>query len=485
MQRTLLRFTNCRAILVLILCAIASGQPGAVPYIAINQAEIDGQIWGIPGDGVADATTKLQAAVTYAATNKRTLLLRRPTTAYKITAPITVGTGTSVIYGLDIKGVGMPRILWAGAGTKPLFDCISLAESRLENLWLDGGNVAGTTGVRVRCTAGFPGQRLTMRGCMIENCESYGVRLIQDVNATCDYMRFEQCAFVDNAVGLRVEGDIRQVDVDGGAFTASNTYAISILSGWVNVYDSLFAGNASGSYYLGSNLAGLAAFRSVHEENPVLTGGGTWNTYSPLISPILLVGVKQDIYTLPFPAGNAITYNAYKPLVMIGCIWVQSIDIGADAMSVSSTGNEFIASAYSGVTASFTGNTEKLLGNQGLDQPITIDFDGSWDNESWPLPIQVPIAVGASQLRLYDVYAYCLGSSTPTLTFNLERRAAATINTPGADIFAAPVTATAAGVHVTTFAVGTLDAGDHIIWKTGAAAASGTVDAVKLVIKGR
>lgn len=465
----------------LLIVAAAHAQPGSVPYIAINQAEVDGQIWGIPGDGATDATTKLQAAVTYAVTNHRTLLLRRPAVAYKITSKINIGTGVSVAYGLDLVGVGQPRILWAGGATC-MFDCISLAESRIENIWLDGGNVAGSTGVRARCTAGFPGQRLTFRGCMFENCESRGVRLIQDVNATSDYYRFDECAFVDNGVGLRVEGDIRQVDIDGGAFTDNTTYGIDINSGWVNIYDALFAGNGSGSYYLGSNLAGLYACRSVHEEWPVLTGGGNWNTYSPLISPITLIAVKQDIYTLPFPAGNAITYNAYKPLDLIGCIWVQSIDIGADAMSVTSTGNEFIASAYSGIDAKFTGHTEKLVGNQGLDQPITLDFDGSWDNESWPLAIQVPIA---GNMVLYDVYAYCVGSNTPTLTFNLEKRAVGTINTAGTDVFAAPVTATAAGAHFTAFINSDLAAGTHLWWKTGTAAASGTVDAVKLVIKGR
>jgi len=468
--------------LILAFAACVQGQISSPPYIAINQAEIDGQIWAIPGDGATDATAKLQSAVTFAVTNHRTLLLRRPSVAYKITSKINIGQAGAVDYGVDIKGVGQPRILWAGGATC-MFDCISLAESRIENLWLDGANVAGSTGVRVRCTAGFPGQRLTFRGVTFENCESYGVRLIQDANATCDYFRFDECAFIDNGKGLRVEGDIRQIDVDGGAFVYSTTYGIDINSGWVNVYDCLFGGNGSGSFYLGSNLAGLAAFRSVHEENPVLTGGGTWNTYSPLLSPITLVGLKQDMYVLPFPAGNAITYNAYKPLVLVGCQFVQDVDIGADAMSVTSTNTEFVPFAYSAIDARFTGHTERLTGDPAMDQTVTIEFDGSWDGETWALPLEVP---HAGPVVLYDLYAYVKGSSAPTLTFNLELRPEATINTPsGVDIFGAPVTATAAGVHWQAFAQSVLGAGQHLIWKTGAGAATGTVDEIKLVFKAR
>jgi hypothetical protein len=493
----------CSVLICIFSAAGAFAQISSPPYIAINQAEIDGQIWSIPGDGTTDATAKLQAAVTYAVAHQRTLLLRRPANAYKITAPITVGTGASVIYGLDIKGVGLPRILWAGSGTKPMLDIISVGDSRFENLWLDGAAVANTTGVRVRCTAGHPGQHLEFRGFTVQNCARYGVRVIQDANATCDYMVFEACTFASSGEGLHVEGDMRQIDVFNCSFLNNTTHGIHIQSGRVNVRDALFAGNGSGSYYLGSNLASLNVFGSVHEENPVLTTGGNSTSYSPLTSPINLMSVKQDLYVLPFPAGPAIDYNDMKALKLDSCIFVQDVNIGSDALGVQNINTEFVPFVSSGLNAGFTGHTEKLgqmgivlssvpgflagpfraqLDDTGWDKTVTLEFDGSWDNESWPLGLQLPLS-GA--MTLYDVYAYAIGSSTPTLTFNLEERAAATINTAGVDIFGAPVTATAAGAHLTTFANAGLAAGSHIWWKTGAAAETGTVDEVKLVFKAR
>lgn len=470
--------------LSLMWALVLHAQPGSVPYIAINQAEIDGQIWGIPGDGATDATAKLQAAVTYAVTNHRTLLLRRPTVAYKITNTITVGTGTAVIYGLDIKGIGEPRILWAGAGTKPMLDVVSLAESRFENLWLDGASSATVTGIRVRCTAGWPSQRLTFTGCLVENCGMSGVRLIQDVNATCDYMSFYDCPIITNGDNVHIQGDMRSVDFRGGVIGYATTYGVNVTSGCFNAWGTTFLHNGWGSVWLGSNLSGLYLSETQHEDHPILTGGGSWDSYSPLLRPIVLDGVKQDMYTTPFPVGAAIIYDAYKPLVLKGCMFVQDVDIGVNVMYVDSSGTEFVPMAYSTRDADFTGYTERLTGSDILEKTVVLDFDGSWDNESWPLPLQLPQLAGMTS-RLYGVYAYAIGSSVPTLTFNLEERAEATPNVAGVDIFGAPVTAIGTGAHWHVFANWMLDPGSHVWWKTGAAAATGTVDAIVLTIKAR
>lgn len=494
-------FTSCSLVLILAACVL--GQVGSVPYIAINQAEIDGQIWGIPGDGVTDATAKLQAAVTFAVTNKRTLLLRRPSVAYKITDRIIIGTGTAVTYGLDIKGIGMPRILWAGGANKPMFDIVSVAESRFENLWLDGASFATVTGIRVRCTAGFPSQRLTFRGLLVEHCGMSGLRLIQDVNATADYMDFQDCTITSNGDNVHIQGDMRAVDFHGGAIADATTYGVNVTSGCFNAWGTTFLTNGWGSVWLGSNLSGMYLSETVHEDHPVLTGGGSWDSYSPLLRPIVLSGVKQDMYILPFPAGPAIDYDGYKTLNLFGCQFVQSINIGANALNVVSVNTEFVPFAYSAINAAFTGQTQKVgqlgrgtdglpelfigpfrgqLGDAGYDHTVTLEFDGSWDNESWPLSLQLP-RVGAMTLLAVDAYA--VGSNVPTLTFNLEIRADATINTAGTDVWAVPVTATAAGLHSTVFTASALTAGCHLWWKTGAAAATGTVDGIKLVIKAR
>lgn len=481
--------------------AVLQAQPGSVPYVAINQAEIDGQIWAIPGDGTTDATAKLQAAVSYAVAHQRTLLLRSPTTAYKITDTITVGTGTAVILGLDIMGVGMPRILWAGAGAKPMFDVVSLSESRLTNLWLDGNNVANVTGMRVRAVAPFPSQGLQFTGLFVEKCPVYGIQLTQPT--TVDYMMFDSCTVAHNGIGLRIQEDLRAVDWRGGRIAYSTTYGVDVESGVFHCWDATFLQNGSGSIYLGSNLAAVSIHASNHEDHPVLTGGGTWNTYSPVATASCFIGCYQNMYTLPFPAGPAIDWNGYKCLTLVGCSFVQSVNIGADALNVENVNTEFIPFAYSGIAADFTGHTEKVgqlgrgtdglpdlfigpfrgqLGDAGFDRPILLEFDGSWDNESWPLPIQIP-RVGAMTLLAVDAYA--VGSSTPTLRFDLEIRGEGTINTAGTDVWTIPVTATAAGLHSTVFDASSLPAGCHLWWKTGSAAATGTVDAIKLVIKAR
>lgn len=490
-------------LVVLTWATLAQGQPGSVPYIAIAQSEIDSSLWAPPGDGIADATAKLQAAIDFCITNKRTLLIRQPAVAYKI-SHLHFGPGTSVTYGLDIKGIGMPKFISDGTAV-PMFDVHSLAESRFENLWLDGNLAAGVTGITVRSTAPFPSQRLTFRNVIVSQCPVYGVRLTQAGGTTCDYMRFEQCSLATNGINLRIEDDMRAVTWQGGSILAATTYGIDINAGCVNIYEALFSANGSGSIYLGSNLAGLTIHTSKHEENPVLTGGGTWNAYSPLTAPILLDGVKQDLYVLPFPpATPAITYNAFKSLVLNGCSFIQTVDIGADALCVTSNNTEFVPFAFSGVNANFTGHTDKLIkvgrgaetdypdislgpffatvGDLPFDQEVTLEFDGSWDNESWPLPIQIP---RAGAMTLVQIDAYAVGSDTPTLTFNLEERAEATINTVGSDIWAAPKVATSAGLHQTTFTDAAMGAGAHFWWKTGTAAATGNVTAVVLKIQAR
>jgi len=500
MQRNKWSVIKSSAILILGFAAVAIGQISSPPYIARNQSEIDSAIWGPKGDGVANDTVKLQAAIDFCILNQRTLLIRRPPVAYKI-SHLHIGPGTYVVYGFDMKGIGQPRFISDGTAV-PMFDIHSVAEARFENLWLDGNLAAGVNGITVRSTAPFPSQRLTFRNVAVQNCPVTGVRLTQAGGTTCDYMVFENCNLVTNGIGLQVEDDMRAVTWRGGTIADNDTYGIAIVSGHVNVFETTFSWNHSGSFHLASNLSGLSVYRSVHEDHPILTGSGTWNTYGPLLTPIVLDSVKQDPFPLPYPAGNSINYNAFRPLVMSGCSFVRDVEIGADSLCVTSINTEFTPFAYSGINANFTNHTEKLaklgrgaetdlpdlslgaffatVNDLPFSQEVVIEFDGSWDNESWPLPIQIP---RAGAMTLIQIDAYAVGGGT--LNFNLQERAEATINTPGSDVWAAVKTATAAGLHQTTFTDAAMAAGAHLWWTTPAAAATGTVDAVVLKIQAR
>jgi hypothetical protein len=101
---------------------------------------------------------------------------------------------------------------------------------------------------------------------------------------------------------------------------------------------------------------------------------------------------------------------------------------------------------------------------------FTVASDGTWDNEAVPI-FQTAVAITISQ-----VDAAVLGSTTPILTYNIEERASASLNSAGTDIYASDQTADGDGEVETSFSNAAIAAGAHLVLTTGSTAESGTVD---------
>jgi hypothetical protein len=448
-------------------------------------------------DFTADATEELQAAVDYAISSGcRKLHVRRrgyPNLGYRITDTIDVGTGTGVIYGLVIEGLGLPHILWDGDPNEPMFDIVSLAESKLFGLWFDANEVAGVTGVYVHCASGLPGQRLKFEQCMFEDCPAYGAHLVQDANATCDFFTFDQCGWVDCGSGIFPQGDIRQIEVRGSAMVYCD-YGLNIESGIVRCYDPFFGRSEIADIHLGGTLASVAVFGGHSESHVVMTTGGDANTYSPLIPPILFDHFCQDYWEIPWDPNypTAIDCNANQFVSFSNCKFVGDVNIGDSVLAVTSVNVNFVHAAFTGLDSTFTGDTEKLVRIGGSTMPggralpeyrwtKTIGFDGNWDEEEWLLDIQAPFV---GPVTITQISAAVSGEDTPTLTFELEVRAKGSFNSVGSDVFASAQTATAAGIDVIIFADANMPAGSSILFKTGTDAESGVVDALQLTVIG-
>lgn len=109
-----------------------------------------------------------------------------------------------------------------------------------------------------------------------------------------------------------------------------------------------------------------------------------------------------------------------------------------------------------------------------------ITIEGSyWDNQA----ICVGVAPSGSAITITKVQATTIGSSTPTLTYNIEERAYASYNSAGTDIFAADKTADSNGDEQTSFSNAGIAASAGLFLTTGAGAESGTVTGLVLYIE--
>lgn len=109
---------------------------------------------------------------------------------------------------------------------------------------------------------------------------------------------------------------------------------------------------------------------------------------------------------------------------------------------------------------------------------VVIDYDGSWDSEEIPLMDLSDVACTITAVR-----ACVLGTSTPTLTFNIEERPWGTdINTAGTVITSSAMVADADGLEQTSFSNAGIAAKAHLVLTTGTSAATGSVLSLVITI---
>lgn len=110
---------------------------------------------------------------------------------------------------------------------------------------------------------------------------------------------------------------------------------------------------------------------------------------------------------------------------------------------------------------------------------VTVYDDGDWDSEEIPVFDFPDVACTIKAVRVS-----VLGSSTPTLTFNLEERAWGTdVTTSGTAITSSAMTADADGLEQTSFSNAGMASKAHLFLTTSTSSESGTVDALIITVE--
>lgn len=156
-----------------------------VTYSMIENAPIDVVNYGAVGDGVADDTAAIQAAIDAAYTrNGGTVYL--PSGSYKITSTLTiqqsnvvlVGDGSDIEHGSGgTSSTSATKLVWAGASNGVMVSFLTpqgasnrkCGNQGLKNIELDGAGIAGT-GIKIRSVNGLQLQQL-----LLVNMTQYGI----------------------------------------------------------------------------------------------------------------------------------------------------------------------------------------------------------------------------------------------------------------------------------------------------------------------
>jgi len=117
-------------------------------------------------------------------------------------------------------------------------------------------------------------------------------------------------------------------------------------------------------------------------------------------------------------------------------------------------------------------------GGSRLLATFTIYDDGAWDSEAVP----IWIAPDDTSVTITGVHAAVMGSSTPSLTYNIEERAKGSLGSAGTDVYSSDQAADATGEDESSFANASIAAGAHLVLTTGASSESGTVDLITGVV---
>ena len=188
---------------------------------------------------------------------------------------------------------------------------------------------------------------------------------------------------------------------------------------------------------------------------------GIWYVLTPELSTL------QDVDITGISNGDVLVYNAGTWEVLTPELsTLQDVDITGIV-----NGNTLVYNSGTWVPGSGGGG--------GVSQfTATVYASGDWDNEAVPI-WQAPKDAGVT---IEQVNASVLGASTPTLDFNLEKRAYNTIGSVGTDLFATEQTAPATGIEITSFAVDTLSAKDYVMLATNTSAESGVVTLITVTV---
>jgi hypothetical protein len=113
------------------------------------------------------------------------------------------------------------------------------------------------------------------------------------------------------------------------------------------------------------------------------------------------------------------------------------------------------------------------------DHTHTGDFTATVTSTSWD-NLEIPIWTPSANSTVTSISVTTQTGDSGTVTFNVEKRT--DLNSSGTNMEAS-ITATAAGVEVTSIDVPGINADQHMVLVTGGSASTGTVDSIMLRIE--
>jgi len=253
-------------------------------------------------------------------------------------------------------------------------------------------------------------------------------------------------------------------DVAQGLVAANNTNwtsAYDIVNASSSNWDAAFGwGDWSGEGFLTTITPEDLTVANATTDEYVLSYETTGNTFEWVAAG---TGDITDVYNCNTGDCSAIVMGAGDSLVCDGGSIELPQDDTTDAvgeMQLDTTDTTFII---------HDGTANRVFGDDIYQMNFTIYADASWDAEAVPI-WQAPKDMAVT---IVQIDAAVMPNTGDTLAFNVEERAWASLNSAGTDIMA-ELTADASGESTTTFSNAGIAARAHLVFTTGASAASGT-----------
>jgi hypothetical protein len=301
--------------------------------------------FGAKMDGTTDDATAINDAIDAAITAGRTLHFREGT--YAIGSTLEFGDGLSEVVGLKVQSSGMTTLKWIGSGTDTMAEFLCVSNADISGLYFNGNSVTGTTGIYWSSNASYGAKRNTMMNCYVQNCPVIGVSIFQNASKTCDYFEFIQCSISYNGVNMKVAGGTREINLKGGSYLDAATYTFHLTGGHIYGFGMFMANAGTCDIYLDGQITGFHLYGCSSESQKILDTSAAAQSASAKLSPNILSGFWQDDGTTPSAA--VITYDMYKPLMLIGCKFQHNVDLGSNTVSTIAQQVEF-STASTGFT---------------------------------------------------------------------------------------------------------------------------------------